>query len=633
MSETDLGQPRPPIPPENETAHPGFLHLTQTPQSPSAERPSSSQEAVKPVSLPSSSAWERAGTVEHLAARRSPPPLDANAPEVKQRLSTLSTEITKLLTALRWEGQSVEETATRLLPLLNIGPFLQWRPLLIPFLLEIDRAGNFLPVWLNIIARDDTQELPPEANPAETELGRAKRIAILMLGNYKSVSTTEQHPSLGFSKQLQDGKLADITKTLARLAKDPTTSLYATQALVQQGTTTAMQALVSALPHAEGWAKVDIVEACLTLKQERFYDLLLASGLERVPGLESYVAVPLYRALPLARYLAPQSNERLRLSQQAALIVSQALQDSMTPPDKESTTLPVAFEQDLPAVARALFEDARSHPSWQNAVALHRLGLFLGHYWAGITHKTIEDTRIVAPVYHCLPMMPDVERWMAGPGRDVLLKTLQEGEEEAFLPVVRVLGELREPRAISPLIERVEQTSQLLSREHARLVGAACEALGRLGDRRAVQPMLLLTSRAVDTARRKSLPRRSDNLPQGDADIPASIVYGAIVRACGLLGDSSALEQVTQATQDFDPFVRAQALEALKTLDATGNALSSRLAARQALDDPRESIVRAALQLILQYRDLDALPTVRTIIATRPALAAAAYDALRQLGH
>ena len=161
------------------------------------------------------------------------------------------------------------EQIERLIPLLNIGSLQQWVPVLVPFILEIDRAGNLVPAWLKVIEQDDDADLPPDGNPAETMTGRARRFAILMLGNYKS---------------------PELSQLLGKLASDPNTSLYATQSLVKQATTPALQALVSALKDAEGWAKVDIVEACLTLNQTRFHDILLASGLDRVAGLE----IPLY---------------------------------------------------------------------------------------------------------------------------------------------------------------------------------------------------------------------------------------------------------------------------------------------------------------------------------------------------
>src|SRR6266567_4286042 len=148
----------------------------------------------------------RAGNVEHLAVRHPLPALDVDTPEVKQRLSELRTEMTTLVTDLRWGGVSVKDTVARVMPLLNV------------------------------VQEDDTTDLPPNANPAETMLGRARRYAILMLGNYKS---------------------PELSEVLGKLAADGNSSLYATQSLAKQATTASLQALISALTEAEGWAKVD----------------------------------------------------------------------------------------------------------------------------------------------------------------------------------------------------------------------------------------------------------------------------------------------------------------------------------------------------------------------------------------
>src|SRR6266704_2714941 len=314
----------------------------------------------------------RAGNVEHLAVRHPMPALDVDAPEVKQRLSELRTEMTTLVTDLRWGGVSVQDTVARVMPLLNVGPVQQWAPPLTATLLEIDRAGNLVPVWLKVMKEDDTTDLPPNANPAESMVGRARRYAILMLGNYKS---------------------AELSEALGKLAADGNSSLYATQSLAKQATTASLQALISALTEAEGWAKVDIIETCVTLNRPSFQELLLASGLDRALGL----------------------------SQQAVMIASQVFQDSMS--SAGADTLPIAFERDLPALATALFDSARSTPNWRNVIAVHRLAMLLGRYWTDIARGVMQDPRIVQPVYACVPMMPDVEHWMNGPGRDVLLET------------------------------------------------------------------------------------------------------------------------------------------------------------------------------------------------------------------
>ncbi len=552
---------------------------------------------------------DRAGTVEHLAARRAVPALNTDTPEVNQRLATLRADLTAAVTGFRWEGVSVQDTVNALIPLLDIGPFQQWWPVLVPFIFEIDRAGNLIPVWLKIIEREDPHDLPPDANPAETTIGRARRIGLLMLGNYKS---------------------PELSQALGKFATDPNSSLYATQSLVKQSTTAALQALISALKDAEGWAKVDIVEVCLSLNQSRFYDLLLASGLDRASGLESYIAVPLYRSIPLEGYLRGSNTITPRLSQQAALVFGQVLQDSMN--TAPAGTVPIVFERNLPALAIALFDGARSAPGWQKVIAVHRLALLVGRYWADMARGAVQDPGIVQPIQACLAMMPDIERWMNGPGRDILLATLTGEDEEALTPVVKVLGELREPRAISLLSARLDATISLANREQAIQLGQICDTLGRLGDRRAVQPLLLLVNRTLNVGARTAHPKRRDNLVAGDADIPGSIVYAAVVRAFGQLGDRSTLDFILRAANDFDPYIRTQALEALKRVDPTGEDMRTRLVVREALNDPRDTVIRVACQLVVQYRDNEAVSSLQRLTQTRPEVSQAAYDALRQFG-
>ncbi len=261
---------------------------------------------VDPVPPAAFKRSNRSATVEHLAARRDVSPLDAEAPEVKQKMSDLRTELTTLLTDLRWGGYSVQATAERLTPLLDVGPLEDWIPVLIPTILETDRAGNLVPAWIKLAEEDDPQDIPEDANPADTTVGRARRVALLMLGYYKT---------------------PELSQLLGKLAADPHSSLYATQSLLKQGTVSGLQALMSALKEARGWAKVDIIDTFANLNQTRFYEIMLASGLDRAEGLESYIAIPLYRTIPLETYLRGGNGVAPRLTQQAALVFAQVLQD------------------------------------------------------------------------------------------------------------------------------------------------------------------------------------------------------------------------------------------------------------------------------------------------------------------
>lgn len=637
MSDSSLEQTKSQDPVDTGTAEAGELYIEEKTTETSTVAPVPTAELEAKITVPRQ-VQNRAGTIEHLAARRPVTPVDTSSTAVKERLSELRSTITRVVTGYRWGNISFEDATEQIIPLLNVGSIYQWAPVLVPFILEIDRAGDFIPVWLNVIEQEDAPDLSPDDNPAEMMIGRAKRIAILMLGNYKTFNQPGQSRPLGFSRQDKSKhssrsapNVQDLAQYLGKLAGDPNISLYATQSLAKQATTSALQALITALKEAEGWAKVDIVEACLSLDQPRFYNIVLASGLDRVIGLESYIAVPIYRKIPLEGYLRGGNDVAPRLSQQAALIFAQVLQESMKA-NREQDILPIVFEQDFAPLANALFEHARSAPSWQYVIAIHRLATLMGRYWSDISRGTIQELGILEPVYACLPMMNDVERWMNGPGRDVLLEALSSSDEEAFIPVVKTLGELREPRAISILINQVGSATTVSNREQAIRMVHICDTLARLDDRRATQPMQQMVGRVIDIEGRAARPKRRDNLPSDDDDIPGSIVYAAVIHAFEQLNDRSSLDFIVRAANDFDPIVRIEVLEALKHLDPSGEDARSKTIVHGALNDPRDAIVRLACQLVGQYRDTSAIPALQRISETRPEVAAAAYNALRQLG-
>ena len=590
-----------------EPSEAGEMDIDEVIDVPSFVAPAPSATMV-PVPAAAQQKSNRTATIEHLAARRNLPELNENAPEVKQTMSELRTELTTLVTNLRWGGQSVKDTADRIIPLLNVGSLQQWIPILVPNILEIDRAGDLIPAWLFIIGEEDPIDLPQDANPAETMIGRARRIAILMLGFYKS---------------------AEISEVLGKLSTDSSSSLYATRSLVKQTTVAALKALANALREAQGWAKVDVIDAFATLNQARFYEIMLLHGFDHANGLESYIAVPLFRTLPIESYLRGGSTISPQSGQQAALVVNQILQDSMS--YKANNALPLIFERDLPTLTNALFDGAKSTLQWQFVVALHRLGLLLGRYWGDISRGTLQDQRIAQPVYDSLPIMPDIERWMNITGRDVLLKGLSNQQEEAFLPCLKVLSDLRDPRASQALIQRLNSTMHIADRNQASLIGQICDALVQLQDTRAIVPIRELVTRTIPVDSRATRDKRRDNLTNGDEDIPGSIVYGAAIRTFAQFSDRNTLDFILKAANDFDPYIRSQALEALKSIDPQGEGENTRLIVREALHDPRDTVVRIACQLISLYHDVESITALQMLAESRPEFAASAQETIKQL--
>ncbi|WP_376794329.1 HEAT repeat domain-containing protein [Thermogemmatispora sp.] len=557
-----------------------------------------------------------AATLEHMLARQPQPPLDPESLPVRERLSRLRTDVTTLLTDWRWGGLSKEEVARRLVPLLDFSPLPQWASLVASQLYEIDRAGSLIPVWRVLAESADFQDLerqtPQGMNPAETPSGKARRLAVLVLGNYKD---------------------ADLTILLGRLAFDPHLSLYAAQALLRQNTLLARQTLMRALKEAEGWARVDLLEAGLKLKQPSFFDVLLAAGLEGIPGLEAYVAPSLYRTLPIETYLdpPPQATKSLKLIQHAALVCYYVCLESMRSASLQPEQPPILFERELRPLLQALFTSARRYASWQQVVALHQLALLLGRYWRGIAHGLIREPQVIQRVMDCLPLMPDVERWMNGPARDILLTALQGQDERAWSPVLRTLLDLRELRLCTPLLAALEKVGRLESVEEAQRLALACEALATLGDGRALGALRRLLTEVVALQKRVTLPQRAEPLPPEDEHVPGSILAVAVLRSLAQFGARESLDLVVQASHDFDPVVREAALEALMRLDARGEQWASRMAMREALSDQSPAVARLACRLAAQFQDRESLPALRYLLQSRPAVREAAAAALAQL--
>lgn len=151
-----------------------------------------------------------------------------------------------------------------------------------------------------------------------------------------------------------------------------------------------------------------------------------------------------------------------------------------------------------------------------------------------------------------------------------LTDAVQSGsfDEQQCAFLIRLLGRAADERQVEPLIDTLIKDTQVLQ-------GAAAEALGWIGDSRAVAPLLLFLSEGEpsDVLRElaaEALGRIGD--PRAVEPLIATLedsnewVRRAAAEALGLLGDRSAVEPLSALLQDEVVMVQDAAFDALKKL-------------------------------------------------------------------
>lgn len=132
---------------------------------------------------------------------------------------------------------------------------------------------------------------------------------------------------------------------------------------------------------------------------------------------------------------------------------------------------------------------------------------------------------------------------------ELLIKVIASAwwDESVRIKVAKVLGELKDLRAVEPLINALGVKDDVkLGLNRASLRRAAAEALGELQDLRAVEPLI----RALADSH--------------------EIVRGAAAGALGKLGDPRAVEPLIKTLSDVIGWVRKTAAEALAVLGEPG---------------------------------------------------------------
>jgi len=164
---------------------------------------------------------------------------------------------------------------------------------------------------------------------------------------------------------------------------------------------------------------------------------------------------------------------------------------------------------------------------------------------------------------------PDVDRLEARKDVKGLIRALRNKDRDIREAAAWALGELKDRRAVGPLISLLERDKES---------GNAAWALGQLGDGSAVGILIAaLSSEALDV--RTNAAGALGFLGQGEAVEPLILALGdeqnwirqnAAV-SLGRIGDERAIGPLTKSLRDSDAEVRSNAIEALRKIgDVTG---------------------------------------------------------------
>jgi len=144
-----------------------------------------------------------------------------------------------------------------------------------------------------------------------------------------------------------------------------------------------------------------------------------------------------------------------------------------------------------------------------------------------------------------------------------LIKALNyERDHDVRMGAAEALGEIGDKRAVEPLIQALEADSYLQAR--------AAWALGEIGDKRAVKPLIPALQGELDTE--VTLYAMQTLIKIGEPAVKPLIqalkrkdsgVQARAAEALGEIGDKRAVKPLIQALKDEDPYVQGIAADAL----------------------------------------------------------------------
>ncbi len=169
-----------------------------------------------------------------------------------------------------------------------------------------------------------------------------------------------------------------------------------------------------------------------------------------------------------------------------------------------------------------------------------------------------------------------------------LISAVESGNDTAKYIAAQILGKLGDKRAVGPLM-------QLLKHDHEYIRAVAAEALGKLGDRRVLGPLSIAAKDSF------------------------SVVRKSAIEAIGNFRSPDMVPLLLSALKDPSPDVRKNAVAALAYFQSNIELANPRDdvidAIEAAASDPDESVRYVAVQALGNLRDRTAVPILIDMIA------------------
>lgn len=421
-------------------------------------------------------------------------------------------------------------------------PPLWWEDKLQSIFAELEQQNRQTTVRLLLPSAPDAGELPPESDPLRSNFWQVRANAAAMLG---FIGAEEAVPRL--LACLEESRSGDLKAAFCHIAS----------AAGRLGTSACRDALARYLYDPEPWFRVDAARALANLPFEQVgKDLALA--------MLGHHTLSDYMAVAIARHHSPRVflNDSQPVCWQGAL----EMIIELTAASRQTFNSDVVVDAGLPELWPIIHKMAVDEPTPRAIRAALSLCQFLQEcsgeaeaaMLSGNTGKALpggngngQDEDASVPYGKAMKdLTGDAVKEMVV---RKLTKNETAGPDDDTRHAAWLAGFLTLRPTVPVLIDLLKQKLPFAD--------DLVEAIGLIGEPSSAQQLIAIARQTVDVEERRSRPASAQPVEELEPD--AARHYWYILKALGRIADVQGMEFLLEATEDFAPDKRQQALESL----------------------------------------------------------------------